>query len=99
MNVKDRHVIVTGAGAGIGLGIVRQCLAAGAIVTGFDIKAASKAGIEKMGARFTHVDVVECQSALGIVRLSVCRTTDGRSRRWRHCEHRIESCALYQPRL
>lgn len=57
MNLAERHIIVTGAAAGIGLGIAKQCCAAGAHVTGFDIDAGGLARIERFGARFKQVDV------------------------------------------
>ena len=57
MNLAGRHIIVTGAGAGIGLGIARQCRAAGADVTGFDKNPASRQGLESIGADFKQVDV------------------------------------------
>lgn len=57
MNLSGRHIIVTGAAAGIGLGIAKQCCASGANVTGFDIDAGGRVKLEKFGARFCQVDV------------------------------------------
>lgn len=57
MNLNDRHIIVTGAAAGIGFGIVQQCLAAGANVTGFDVNTDGQTRLIKSGAQFVQVDV------------------------------------------
>ena len=59
MNLSGRHIIVTGAAAGIGLGIATQCIAAGAQVTGFDIDAGGRARLDNLGARFDQVDVAD----------------------------------------
>lgn len=59
MNLTGRHIIVTGAGAGIGLGIARQARAAGAEVTGFDVKTDGRARLEAIGATFQQVDVAD----------------------------------------
>lgn len=59
MNLSGRHIIVTGAGAGIGLGIARQCRAAGAEVTGFDLSDTGRAALEQTGAKFAQVDVAD----------------------------------------
>lgn len=56
-DLSGRHILVTGAGAGIGLGILRQCRAAGARVTGFDNRAEARAAIQAEGATFAQVDV------------------------------------------
>lgn len=57
MSLSGKHIIVTGAGAGIGLGIVRQCLAAGATVTGFDVNPDAKDILASEGAGYVQVDV------------------------------------------
>lgn len=57
MNLAGKHIIVTGAGAGIGLGIARQCREAGAEVTGMDINPQGEAKLTALGARFASVDV------------------------------------------
>ncbi|WP_323764738.1 SDR family oxidoreductase [Marinovum sp.] len=59
MTLNGKHIIVTGAGAGIGLGIARACRAAGAEVTGFDVKPDGQARLEETGARFVQVDVTD----------------------------------------
>lgn len=58
-SLKDRHVVVTGGGAGIGLGCVEACLAAGARVTAFDISEEAEARISAAGAVFARVDVAD----------------------------------------
>ena len=58
MKLAGHHVIVTGAGAGIGLGIARQCRAEGAEVTGFDIIGATER-LAEIGAGFALVDVAD----------------------------------------
>mgnify|MGYP001627788903 CR=1 FL=1 len=59
MTLKDKHVIVTGAGAGIGLGIARACRAAGAEVTGFDVRTEGAGKLAEIGASFAQVDVTD----------------------------------------
>lgn len=59
MNLSGRHVIVTGAAAGIGLGIARQCREAGAEVTGFDLDPQGEARLAAIGAAFAQVDVAD----------------------------------------
>lgn len=59
MTLTGKHIIVTGAGAGIGLGIVRACREAGAEVTGFDWKTEGRVRLEATGARFEQVDVTD----------------------------------------
>lgn len=67
MNLAGRHVIVTGAGAGIGLGIARQCRAAGATVTGLDRNPDGAAALDKIGARFAQVDVADLDAFEGAI--------------------------------
>lgn len=59
MTLTGKHIIVTGAGAGIGLGIARACREAGAEVTGFDCKTDGREPLEATGARFELVDVTD----------------------------------------
>lgn len=59
MNLEGKHIIVTGAGAGIGLGIVKACRAVGAEVTGFDAKPDGKVKLDEIGAHFVQVDVTD----------------------------------------
>lgn len=58
MNLTGKHIIVTGAAAGIGLGIARACAGAGARVSGFD-KADGTAQMAEIGADFAQVDVTD----------------------------------------
>lgn len=69
--LSGRSVIVTGGGAGIGLGVVRQCVAAGASVVAFEINRVRAGQIEAEGAEFREVDVAD---AAGLARAisSVC---------------------------
>ncbi|MEL0636254.1 SDR family oxidoreductase [Marinomonas sp. TI.3.20] len=59
MTLSGKHIFVTGAGAGIGLGIARQCREAGADVTGIDIHTAGEPKLQEIGARFAQVDVAD----------------------------------------
>ncbi len=58
MNLDGKHIIVTGAAAGIGLGVARACRRAGAQVTGFD-RNDGAAQMAEIGAAFTRVDVTD----------------------------------------
>ncbi|MBT8152355.1 SDR family oxidoreductase [Epibacterium ulvae] len=58
MNLTGKHIIVTGAAAGIGLGIARACAKAGAQVTGFD-KDDGRAKMTEISADFAQVDVTD----------------------------------------
>lgn len=69
--LSGRTVIVTGGGAGIGLGIVRQCVAAGARVVAFEIDPARAGRIEVEGAEFRDVDVSDAEGLAGAIS-SVC---------------------------
>lgn len=62
MNLEGKHIVVTGAGAGIGLGIVKQCRAAGAHVTGIDIHPGSADRLEDLGAVFSQSDVANLEA-------------------------------------
>ncbi|MCT8161712.1 SDR family NAD(P)-dependent oxidoreductase [Pseudoruegeria sp. SHC-113] len=57
--LTGKRVIVTGAGAGIGLGILRACVAEGAQVTGFEIRAEARVAVEAAGGSFRQVDVAD----------------------------------------
>lgn len=73
--LQGRVIIVTGAGAGIGLGILRAVVAAGARATGFYLSDDSAAVIEGEGARAIRADVrdpARLAAAIGEV-----RTVDG----------------------
>ena len=56
-NLKGKNIIVTGGGAGIGLGVLRQCVAAGATVTVLEINESCKSRIEAEGGVFRLCDV------------------------------------------
>ncbi len=59
MNLAGKHIIVTGAGAGIGLGIAKACRMAGAEITGFDRSTEGAGRLEEIGAGFVQVDVTD----------------------------------------
>ncbi|MCT8159950.1 SDR family NAD(P)-dependent oxidoreductase [Pseudoruegeria sp. SHC-113] len=59
MTLSGKHIIVTGAGAGIGLGIARQVRAAGAQVSAFDLRSEGAGRLAEIGAEFTQVDVAD----------------------------------------
>lgn len=70
-SLKDRAIVITGAGAGIGHGILQAAVAAGAQVTGLDCDAASRHRISSSGAQFHCVDVCDASAlaaAIGEVR-------------------------------
>ncbi len=55
--LEGQVMIVTGAAAGIGRGILRQLVRAGADVTGFDVNRDGADAVESEGGRFMQVDV------------------------------------------
>ncbi|WP_298813168.1 SDR family oxidoreductase [uncultured Roseibium sp.] len=57
--LDDLTIIVTGGGAGIGLGVVRQCRAAGARVIVFEVDPGKAETVEKTGGVFHRVDVAD----------------------------------------
>lgn len=75
-SLTDRVIIVTGAGAGIGLGILRMAIDAGACVIGFDIDSTSEAKVVAAGAHFYYVDVSNAEklvTAINAVRQKMGR--------------------------
>lgn len=57
VDLKDKVIIVTGAGSGIGRGILRQAVAAGANVSGFFVSEKSEAVIRAEGGKPMRADV------------------------------------------
>ncbi len=57
MILENKRIIITGAGAGIGLGVVKRAVAAGARVIGFDKSDAGKKKLSELGTEFIEVDV------------------------------------------
>ncbi|WP_204114465.1 SDR family NAD(P)-dependent oxidoreductase [Shimia biformata] len=57
--LSGRTIVVTGAGAGIGLGILRQVIAAGGTGIGFDISDSAEAKVTAEGGEFHKVDVAD----------------------------------------
>lgn len=55
--LQDKHVVLTGGGAGIGLGILKACVAAGAEVTVFEKNLDTRNVIQAAGGTFVQVDV------------------------------------------
>ncbi|MDC0739615.1 SDR family oxidoreductase [Cognatishimia sp. SS12] len=74
--LKDKVVIVTGAGAGIGLGILRQVIAAGATGVGFDVNPAAEAKVTAEGGHFLQVDVADLDALERAIQIT--RETHGR---------------------
>jgi NAD(P)-dependent dehydrogenase (short-subunit alcohol dehydrogenase family) len=67
MKLNGKHIIVTGAAAGIGFGIARACVAAGAQVTGFDKSADGATRMAAIGATFLQVDVTDLDAFEGAI--------------------------------
>ena len=57
--LSNKVIVVTGAGAGIGLGILQQVVAAGATAVGFDLNAESADKITQAGGHFVQVNVAD----------------------------------------
>lgn len=55
--LQDKHIVLTGGGAGIGLGILKACVAAGAQVTVFEKNYDTQNAIRAAGGTFVQVDV------------------------------------------
>jgi len=55
--LQGKTLVVTGAGAGIGLGIVKSCVQAGATVLGVSLLAEERQGVVAAGAKFLQADV------------------------------------------
>lgn len=62
MTLAGQHICITGAGAGIGLGIARECRKAGASVTAMDISTEGAKKIEAIGATFMELDVADADA-------------------------------------
>lgn len=56
-DLTGKAIVVTGAGAGVGMGVLRQCVAAGADVTCFEVNPDTQPAIHAAGGRFVQVDV------------------------------------------
>ncbi|WJS05620.1 SDR family NAD(P)-dependent oxidoreductase [Roseibium aggregatum] len=65
--LAGKRIIVTGGGAGIGLGIVRQCLAAGAEVIALECDPLKEEAITAEGAIFREVDVADAAGLRGAI--------------------------------
>jgi len=55
--LEGKTVVITGAGAGIGLGIVKSCVRAGANVLGVSLLAEEAQTVASAGAKFLQIDV------------------------------------------
>ncbi len=76
MNLDGKVVIVTGAGAGIGRGILRSTMAAGATAVGFDITDGGLDAIRTEGAPAVQSDVSDVDAL--ITAINMVRYTHGR---------------------
>lgn len=65
--LATRIVIVTGGGAGIGLGIVRECVAAGATVIALEKDAQKEQTVRDAGALFLPADVGDPDQLTGAI--------------------------------
>ncbi|WP_171208556.1 MULTISPECIES: SDR family NAD(P)-dependent oxidoreductase [unclassified Ruegeria] len=61
-SLENKVIIVTGAAAGIGLGILKAVIGAGARATGFDISSDGLRRIRCAGAEAMQVDVTDAQA-------------------------------------
>lgn len=66
--LNDRVIVVTGAGAGIGRGILRMCIAAGARVAGLDIAEDAKERIKAEGGLAYRTDVADADELASTIR-------------------------------
>ncbi len=57
VDLRNQHVVITGASRGIGLAIARECVKAGAVVSGM-----SRAGTSESGIDAIHCDVADPSS-------------------------------------
>ncbi|MCK0122209.1 SDR family oxidoreductase [Loktanella sp. F6476L] len=62
IDLTGKSIVVTGGGSGIGLGILRQCVAAGANVTVFDVNPDAKETVEAASGQFVLVDVSDADA-------------------------------------
>ncbi len=67
IDLTGKSIVVTGGGAGIGLGIVRQCIAAGADVTVLEINSNAQDAVANVGADFVQVDVRDADALATVV--------------------------------
>ncbi len=75
IELNGKHIVVTGGGAGIGLGIVRQCRALGAQVSVIDIEAKHRDRVTQLGAHFLQADICDPDALKAAV--AQIKTCDG----------------------
>ncbi|MEL7349065.1 MAG: SDR family NAD(P)-dependent oxidoreductase [Pseudomonadota bacterium] len=65
---EDRHLVVTGAGGGMGLAIAQRYLELGGVVTAFDVKPKPEA-LAEVGARvdYHQIDITEAPSVAAAI--------------------------------
>lgn len=68
ISLKGKTILLTGGGAGIGLGILRQCVAAGAKVVVLELNGALRQTVLDEHGVFIQVDVGDAQALVSVLR-------------------------------
>lgn len=72
MTLEGKTILLTGGGAGIGLGILRQCVEAGARVVVLELNSALEQTVRDEGGVFIQADVGDAQALVSVLGQVVC---------------------------